>query len=313
MRRKLVIPSVLVAALGAALASAQAPEEARPARPPSAPALPAKFKGPLGPMPLMSGASTHDLIKIIEDAIERGRAAHQASLDFDERYRLFVGALRVHQQAGSPQAVCKSPEAAKAYLEGSARLAEFKARRAEFAALLPPLRAARDNREALTPARRGQIERVLAYDEESSELEPKLEALFFEQMQGEIEALGCSEEALAKVSKEKPKLAALYTPPANTKPGRSDGSANQLPPASPARVPFTINNVDCNSPFLVVMDGEPVGTASANGVTSFSATAGWHSLCLAAEGDPEACNSRSSGVRTYVYEGWWIRAQCPSR
>jgi hypothetical protein len=269
---------------------------------------PSRFKGALGPLPLPSGGSTKEILTRIDEATAKGRAAYQASRDFDDRYRTFLKALREAQKAGSPAAVCKNPEAAKAYLEASGKLGEFKTRRAEFSGLLGPLRAAQGDKDALTPARLGQIDRILRYDSDAAALEPALEALYAEQMLGEVTALGCSDEALVLASKEKPSLAPAYAPaPANAQP-----QPWMLPVAKPGKVPFTINNVDCDTAFSVVMDGEPLGKATPNAVTSFSATAGWHWLCLAPDGSPDACQSSSAGVRTYLYEGWWVRAQCPS-
>lgn len=274
------------------------------------PALP--LKGALGAVPLnKGGASTLDLIALIEEATAKGRLAHEASREFEERYRIFVGSLRDWQKRGSPGKVCQSPEAARAYLEGASFLDTFQKRRAEFAALIAPLKEAKGATYALTPARLHQIERILAYHEEAKALEPYLEGLFSQQMKGEIESMGCSKEALAEISREKPQLASLYG--SALEPTRPRWlPSGLLPPAKAGRVPFTINNVDCETPFLVVLDGETIGTASAQGVTSFTATEGWHSLCLAAEGDRDLCYSGASGVRTYIYEGWWVRAQCPS-
>src|SRR5262249_9054657 len=154
---------------------------------------PEAWKDPLGAMPLPNGTSTHDLITRIQDAIEKGRAAYQSSQEFDDDYRAFMVVVRVLQTKGNPDSICRSPEAAKAFLDAKTKLSEFKLARLQFSSMLTPLRAAKDDHEALTPAWRSQIERILEYDQSSASLETDLSNRFSEQMQQEIDDRDCKD------------------------------------------------------------------------------------------------------------------------
>lgn len=300
MKRRLKWLLLASLVLGASLFSFAQPKKA-----PKVYILPesTELKGALAPMPLPSGTSTRALLEQLKAAVEKGRALYSASQRFDESYRSFMGVVRFLQERNQPNLLCKSQDAAKAYLAASTQLGEFQVLRLQFAALLGPLQSASD--QTLTPARKQELERVISYANEVSALAPIVDSLFNTQMRAEIEARGCKEESLRLVANDKSKKGLTFqpsiTPP---KPGT-------LPPAVLGSAPFSVNNIDCASPFLVFVDGVPVGTAGANSVTSFSTQTGPHQLCLAPSDDPEACSDPSNQVDSYIYEGWWIRAQCP--
>ena len=140
--------------------------------------------------------------------------------------------------------------------------------RLQYSAALTSLREV--PRQTLTPARKTQLAQVLTYEKEVSRLAPIIDALFSEQLRGEIMARGCKEEALRLVAKSKKGLVLAAS--------KNAAKPNTLPPATPQNAPFSVNNIDCSSPFVVFIDGAPIGTASANSTTSFSASNGAHSL-----------------------------------
>lgn len=262
---------------------------------------PTELKGSLAPMPMLQSDNTQTIVAQIKNATEKGRALYQAQESFDESYRGFMKVVQFLQDKRQPSLVCKSPEAASAYLAASKQLGEFQVLRLQFSAMLTPLREV--PRQTLTPARKKQLSQVLTYEKEVAKLAPIIDGLFSEQMRGEIVTQGCKDESLRIVAKSKKGLVLPAL--------KNAAKPNTLPPAAPQNAPFSVNNIDCSSPFVVFIDGAPIGTASANSTTSFSATNGAHSLCLAPADDPESCDDPSNNVESFIYDGWWVKAQCP--
>jgi hypothetical protein len=263
--------------------------------------LATELKGSLAPRPMISSDNTKALVEHLRASIEKGRALYQAQERFDDSYRGFMKVVQFLQDKNQAALLCKSPEAARDYLAASKQLGEFQVLKLQYSAMLTSLRSV--PKQTLTPARKNQLEQVLAYEKEVDALAPILDGLFSEQMRAEIDARGCKTEALQLTAKSKKGLV-LPTSKTPTRP-------NTLPPAKPQDAPFSINNIDCGTPFVVFIDGEPLGTASSNQTTSFSTTLGAHSLCLAPANDPDICDDPSSNVESYIYDGWWIKAQCP--
>ena len=262
---------------------------------------PTELKGSLAPMPMLQSDNTRSIVAQIKGATEKGRALYQAQERFDESYRSFMKVVQFLQDKRQPALLCKSPEAAGAYLAAGKQLGEFQVLRLQFSAMLTSLREV--PRQTLTPARKEQLSQVLTYEGEAAKLALIVDGLFSEQMRAEILAQGCKDESLRVVAKSKKGLVL----PASKTPVKP----NTLPPAALQNAPFSVNNIDCGSPFVVFLDGAPIGTASANSTTSFSATTGAHALCLAPERDPESCDDPANNVESYLYDGWWIKAQCP--
>lgn len=260
-----------------------------------------ELKGSLAPLPLVSRDNTKVLVEQLRAAIEKGRALYQAQERFDDSYRGFMKVVQFLQDKNQASLLCKSPEAAQDYLAASKQLGDFQVLRLQFSAMLTSLREV--PKQTLTPARKSQLAQVIAYEKEVSELAPILDSLFSEQMRAEVLARGCKEESLRVVAKSKKGLVL----PASKLPAKP----NALPPAKPQSAPFSINNIDCSTPFVVFIDGTPLGTASANQTTSFSAEQGAHALCLAPANDPESCDDPANNVASYIYDGWWVKAQCP--
>jgi hypothetical protein len=260
-----------------------------------------ELKGSLSPVPMLQSDNTQSIVAQIKAAVEKGHALYEAQERFDESYRNFMKVVQFLQDKQQASLLCKSPEAANAYLAASKQLGEFQVLRLQFSAMLTALRVV--PRETLTPARKNQLSQVLSYETEVSKLAPIVDGLFSEQMRAEIDAQNCKDETLRLAAKSKKGLVL----PSSKNPAKP----NVLPPATPQNAPFSVNNIDCSSPFVVFIDGAPIGTASANSTTSFSAMTGAHSLCLAPANDPESCDDPSNNVDSYIYDGWWVKAQCP--
>jgi hypothetical protein len=261
----------------------------------------ADLKGPLGPLPVAPNTSTRDVLERLDEAMIRGRAFQEQRDEFDAHYRAFFDALRGLREGAN---LCKDPSAARSFVGAREALSQVRASQREFTEAASSIAAARDDGERLSPARQAQIERVLSFAARAEDSAEETARLFREQLTPEIDARECEEKTLRAAASASPA-------PRYAAPPKGPAPAWVLSVTRREEVPFTINNLDCGSPFVVYLDGTPLGVASANALTSFTSSAGWHSLCLAADGDESACRDRAEGARSFLSEGWWARAQCP--
>ncbi len=168
----------------------------------------------------------------------------------------------------------------------------------------------------LTPDYRWKVKRALSLHKEVLVDWNEMKASFHEHLAKELEFLGCDVTALmekgeaagADILTAPEPVPALPATPAPKKPPKK-GESDAPPPIALA-AQFTVDNVSCDEPMRLYLDGQLVGAVAGKLSKSFSTLVGPHDLCLIPDSSPARCGDLGTIRRTYIHQGWTIQLRC---
>jgi hypothetical protein len=78
----------------------------------------------------------------------------------------------------------------------------------------------------------------------------------------------------------------------------------------PPTAKFVVDNVDCDSPVTVWLDGTRIGEVAAKSRSEFATGAGEHTMCLMTAGST-SCGDRGTVRQPFISDGWSVAMRCP--